>query len=58
MTMESLLNELRVFIETEMRSCSMDIAGITPVYVFRMWGGTVDIEYIEDGLKVIKNGCR
>ena len=37
---EELLVRLRQFIEDEMRSCSMDLAGITPEYVQRMWGGT------------------
>ena len=41
---EDLVARLRAFIENEMRSCSMDIAGITPLYVQRMWGGTETLE--------------
>ena len=43
---EELLARLRQFIENEMRSCSMDLAGITPEYAQRMWGGTVSLEDI------------
>ena len=51
---KELLARLRQFIENEMRSCSMDIAGITPEYVPRMWGGTVSLEDIEKALAVLK----
>lgn len=50
----SVVSRLREFIENEGRSCSMDLAGITPEYVCRMWGGTVPLGEIEAGLKVIK----
>ena len=49
-----LLARLRQFIESEMRSCSMDLAGITPEYVQRMWGGTVSLEDSEKALAVLK----
>lgn len=42
-----IVERLRCFIENEMRSCSMDIGGITPVYVYRMWGGNVPLDEIE-----------
>ncbi len=29
---------LQEFIESEGKSCFMDIGGITPEYVYRMWG--------------------
>ena len=51
---EQLLARLRQFIENEMRSCSMDLAGITPEYVQRMWGGTVSLDDIEKVLAVLK----
>lgn len=38
----------------EMRSCSMDIGGITPVYVQRAWGGRVAIEDIEAAFEELK----
>ena len=45
---ENVLNHrLREFIENETRSCSMDIGGITPLYVYRMWGGKVPLNEIE-----------
>lgn len=46
-----ITTRLQEFIENEMRSCSMDIAGITPLYVYRMWGGTVAIEEIEKAMR-------
>lgn len=35
----------------------MDFGCVTPLYVYRMWGGTVALEDIEAGLKEIKDGC-
>lgn len=56
--MIDLVARLKQFLENEARSCSMDYGGVTPLYVYRMWGGTVTLEEIEAGLKEIKNGCR
>ena len=42
----TMIDRLTQFVESEMRSCSMDIGGITPLYVYRMWGGAVAIEDI------------
>lgn len=50
---EELHARLRKFVENEMRSCSMDLAGITPEFVQRMWGGTVSLEVIEKVLAVL-----
>lgn len=50
-----IVDKLRTFIENEMKSCSMDIGGITPLYVYRMWGGKFSIEEIESGLREIRN---
>lgn len=44
----SIIPRLREFIENEGRSCSMDLAGITPEYVYRMWGGTVSLTEIKE----------
>lgn len=52
--MSDLETRLRDFLESEARSCSMDPGCITPEYVFRMWGGTVPLEEIKDGLRVIR----
>lgn len=56
--MNEIVTRLRVFLENEARSCSMDFGCVTPLYVYRMWGGIVAIEDIENGLKEIQNGCR
>lgn len=44
-------DRLQEFIENEARSCSMDFGCITPEYVYRMWGGTVTLEEIEEAMK-------
>ena len=41
--MQDISLKLKEFIENEMRSCSMDIGGITPEYVYRMWNGLYPI---------------
>ena len=50
----SLIDRLREFIEDEARSGSMDFGCITPLYVYRMWGGSVSIEEIEMGLMELR----
>lgn len=55
MTDTTMIDRLKQFVESEMRSCSMDIGGITPLYVYRMWGGAVAIEEIATGLKELRN---
>ena len=50
----SLIDRLREFLETEARSGSMDFGCITPLYVYRMWGGAIPMEDIEDGLNYLK----
>lgn len=54
----SLIVRLRGFMENEARSCSMDFGCVTPLYVYRMWGGTVPMEDIKEGLIALKNDCR
>jgi len=49
-----LVARLREFIEMEARSGSMEPALITPEYVYRMWGGTVEVSEIEAALKVVR----
>lgn len=56
--MEDVISRLTEFIENEARSCSMDFGCITPLYVYRMWGGIVSLSVIETGLREIQNGCR
>lgn len=52
---EDIVTRLKDFIESEMRSCSMDIGGITPEYVQRVWGGRVAIEDIEAAFEELKH---
>jgi hypothetical protein len=48
------IDRLREFLEMEARSGSMDSGCITPLYVYRMWGGSVAIEDIATGLKELR----
>ena len=52
--MEDVLSRLREFMEDEARSGSMDFGCITPQYVYRMWGGSVPMEDIENGLMELR----
>jgi len=47
-------NRLKEFMEQEARSCSMDFGCLTPLYVYRMWGGTVAIDEIATELEEIR----
>lgn len=47
----TLGDRIKEFIENEGKSCSFDPELITPKYVYRMWGGSVVIEEIEEALK-------
>ena len=49
-----LTTRLKQFIESEARSYSMDSGCITPEYVYRMWGGTVNMDEISIALKEIE----
>ena len=52
--MEEVVSKLKAFMENEARSGSMDFGCITPLYVYRMWGGSVSIEDIEKGLMELR----
>ena len=54
MQVENITNRLREFVEMEARSGSMDFGCITPLYIYRMWGGTVSMEDIEAGLQELR----
>ena len=54
MEKKTLIEKLLQFFEFETRSCSMDYGCITPLYVYRMWGGIMAIEEIENGLAEIR----
>jgi len=49
---------LKLFIENEARSCSMDPGCITPEYVYRMWGGSVSLEEIEGAMADVRRDLR
>ena len=50
----SVIERLKELMENEARSGSMDFGCITPLYVYRMWGGNVSIEDIVAGLKELR----
>lgn len=54
MTDTTMIDRFKQFVESEMRSYSMDIGGITPLYVYRMWGGSVTIEEMATGLAELR----
>lgn len=54
MTDSTMIDRLKQFVESEMRSCSMDIGGITPLYVYRMWGGAVAIDEIDSAMEDVR----
>lgn len=44
---------LKEFMENEARSCSMDFGCVTPEYVYRMWGGQVPLNEIEQAMRLL-----
>ena len=54
MTNTTMIDMLKQFVVSEMRSCSMDIGGITLLYVYRMWGGAVAIEDIATAMEEVR----
>ena len=46
---------LSEFIENEARSCSMDFGCVTPLYVYRMWGGQVPLNEIEAAMADVRS---
>ena len=52
LNMSEIEERLKEFMEQEVKSCTMDFGGITPLYVYRMWGGAVAVNYyMATGLK-------
>ena len=49
-----LINSLKEFMENEARSGSMDFGCITPLYVYRMFGGQYSMADIESWLTELK----
>ena len=52
--MKDIVSRLREFMDNEARSCSMDFGCITPLYVYRMWGGTVAIDEIVNAMAEVR----
>ena len=52
--MEDVISRLKEFMENEARSCSMDFGCITPLYVYRMWGGQVPLKVIEAAMADVR----
>lgn len=50
----SIITRLREFMENEDRSCSMDFGCVTPLYVYRMWGGLVSLNEIEKAMAYVR----
>ena len=50
---EEVVDRLKEFMENEACSCSMDFGCITPLYVYRMWGGKVPLNEIESAMQEI-----
>lgn len=53
-TSQEIIQRIQEFMEQESRSCSMDFGCVTPLYVYRMWGGNVAIDEIETSLRELK----
>ena len=49
-----IVERLKEFLEQEARSCSMDFGCVTPLYVYRMWGGNVAFDEIATGLMELR----
>ena len=51
---QDLILKLKEFMENEARSGSMDFGCITPLYVYRMFGGQYSMDDIESGLTELR----
>ncbi len=51
---KDIVTRLREFKDNEAKSCSMDFGRVTPEYVYRMWGGSMPFEEIEEAMKEVK----
>ena len=52
--MERIVERLKELMENEARSCSMDFGCVTPLYAYRMFGGSVSIDEIDKALNYLK----
>ena len=53
--MDTLVERIKEFLENEAHACSMDFGCVTPLYIYRMWGGNVALEEIESAFKQVKS---
>ena len=51
----SVVERLKCFLESEARSSSMDFGCVTPLYVYRMWGGRVSLDEITSVFQSLKD---
>ena len=49
-----LIERLKEFMDNEARSCYMDFGCVTPMYVYRMWGGSASLEEIERAMSDVR----
>lgn len=52
--MNQLVERINEFLDNEARSCSMDYGCVTPLYVYRMWGGCVSLGEIERAMADVR----
>lgn len=52
--MNQLVERINEFLDNEARSCSMDYGCVTPLYVYRMWGGSVSLGEIERAMADVR----
>ena len=52
--MDDIVLRIQNLMENEARSCSMDFGCITPLYVYRMLGGSVSVDEISTAMDEIK----
>lgn len=49
-----IISSLKELLENEARSGSMDFGCVTPLYVYRMFGGQYSMDAIENGLSELR----
>ena len=52
--MQEIESKLKEFMENEARSCSMDFGCVTPIYIYRMFGGSVPLSEIEEAFPIVQ----
>ena len=52
--MRDIVSRLKEFLDNEAKSCSMDSGCVTPLYVYRMWGGSASLEEIKEAMSEVR----